>query len=117
MAGLLDLAAQNLVSPMVLFFALGFAAALARSDLALPEAAARAIALYLMLAIGFKGGVSVAEHGFGLDLFAALAAGAALSAVVIQCRVVEGSMTSSISKMDAEFSARPWSYILARSFS
>ncbi|MCG8560048.1 MAG: sodium-dependent bicarbonate transport family permease [Hyphomicrobiales bacterium] len=101
MAGLLDLAAQNLVSPMVLFFALGLVAALARSDLALPEAAARAIALYLMLAIGFKGGVGVAEHGFGLDLFAALAAGAALSALIPFLAFALLQATTPLSRTDA----------------
>ncbi|MDO9126051.1 MAG: sodium-dependent bicarbonate transport family permease, partial [Parvibaculum sp.] len=35
---------------MVLFFALGVAAALIRSDLSVPEAAAKLLALYLMLA-------------------------------------------------------------------
>ena len=38
---MLDLALQNLLSPMVLFFALGLAAAAARSDLSIPEAVAK----------------------------------------------------------------------------
>ncbi len=101
MEGLLDLAAQNLLSPMVLFFALGFAAAAARSDLALPEAAAKAIALYLMLAIGFKGGVGVAKHGFGIDLLAALAAGAVLSAVIPFIAFALLKATTSLSRVDA----------------
>ena len=53
---LADIAAQNLLSPMALFFALGFAAALARSDLAVPGC--REIAQpHLLMSIGFKGGV------------------------------------------------------------
>ena len=39
------LAIANLTSPPVLFFALGVAAALARSDLAIPEAIAKAMSL------------------------------------------------------------------------
>ncbi|WP_349358608.1 sodium-dependent bicarbonate transport family permease [Stappia sp.] len=78
----LAIAISNLTSPMVLFFALGLAAALARSDLALPEAVAKALALYLMLAIGFKGGVGVAAHGLDARLIATLLAGAVLSAVI-----------------------------------
>ena len=101
MTGLLDLAAQNLLSPMVLFFALGFAAAAARSDLALPEAVAKAIALYLMLAIGFKGGVGVAKHGFGIDLLAALAAGAVLSAVIPFLAFALLRATTGLSRVDA----------------
>jgi uncharacterized protein len=77
---ILSLAATNLLSPMVLFFALGVAATLARSDLAIPEAIAKGMALYLMLAIGFKGGVGVASTGPSWTLAAALVAGVILSA-------------------------------------
>ena len=77
-----DLAGQNLLSPMVLSFALGFAAALARSDLTMPEAVAKALSLYLLFAIGFKGGVSVAEHGIDLALGTTMLAGGVLSATI-----------------------------------
>jgi len=78
----LALAMANLLSPMVLFFALGLAAALARSDLAIPEAVAKGMALYLMLAIGFKGGASMAAHGIDGRVVAALTAGVVLSAAI-----------------------------------
>ena len=73
------LAIANLTSPPVLFFALGVAAALARSDLAIPEAIAKAMSLYLMLAIGFKGGASAAENGLGWDLLLLLTVAVILS--------------------------------------
>ncbi|MEO1001226.1 MAG: sodium-dependent bicarbonate transport family permease, partial [Pseudomonadota bacterium] len=82
MDAILDLAAANLLSPMVLSFALGVAAALARSDLSVPEAVAKALSLYLLFAIGYKGGVSVAEGGAGATLFAALGVGVILSAAI-----------------------------------
>lgn len=82
MTSALALAQANLLSPMVLFFALGLAAALARSDLAIPEAVAKSIALYLMLAIGFKGGAGMAAHGLELRLVAAVVAGMVLSAAM-----------------------------------
>jgi hypothetical protein len=78
----LDLAARNLGSPMILSFALGLAAAFARSDLSVPEAAAKALSLYLLFAIGFKGGVAVNESGLTLDLGLALVAGTVLSAAI-----------------------------------
>jgi hypothetical protein len=78
-ADILGLAAANLLTPMILCFALGLAAALARSELSVPEAAAKALSLYLLFAIGFKGGVAVADHGGGGGLIAALGAGVALS--------------------------------------
>jgi hypothetical protein len=79
---LLTLAAENLMSPMILCFALGLAAALARSDLTVPEAMAKAMSLYLLFSIGFKGGVSVAGHGFDAQLGLALLAGVLLSFVL-----------------------------------
>ena len=76
---MLSLIVANLTSPIVLFFALGLAAALARSDLAVPEAVAKALALYLMMAIGFKGGAGVAAHGVDATLVGAIVVGALLS--------------------------------------
>ena len=76
---LFDLAAQNLLSPMVLFFVLGLLAALARSDLSIPEAVAKLLALYLMMSIGFRGGAEVGHYGLSATLGATIAAGIALS--------------------------------------
>ncbi|MEM6266765.1 MAG: sodium-dependent bicarbonate transport family permease, partial [Pseudomonadota bacterium] len=45
-----DTAIQTFTSPVVLFFVLGLLAAFARSDLAIPEAIAKAMSLYLMAA-------------------------------------------------------------------
>jgi len=74
-----SLAAQNLLSPMVLFFILGAGLSLARSDLSIPGAIVKLLSLYLMMSIGFRGGVEVAHHGPSLTLVAALVAGIALS--------------------------------------
>ena len=79
MTDILTLAASNLLSPIILSFILGLSAALARSDLSVPEAAAKAISLYLLFAIGFKGGVSVAAHGIDAKLIATVGAGLVLS--------------------------------------
>ncbi|MFN3723859.1 MAG: sodium-dependent bicarbonate transport family permease [Paracoccaceae bacterium] len=79
MTEILALAADNLLSPMILCFALGLFAALARSELTVPEAAAKALSIYLLFAIGFKGGVAVSDHGADLRLIAALGAGIVLS--------------------------------------
>jgi len=79
---ILTLAAQNLLSPIILCFALGVAAALAKSDLNFPEAIAKGMSLYLLFAIGFKGGASVAGHGVDGQLIASLIAGVILSALL-----------------------------------
>jgi uncharacterized protein len=79
MDSILALAADNLLSPIILFFALGLAAAFARSDLSIPEAVAKGLSIYLLFAIGFKGGASVADHGIDATLLMSLAAGLVLS--------------------------------------
>ncbi|MFN3953803.1 MAG: sodium-dependent bicarbonate transport family permease [Pararhodobacter sp.] len=79
MEQILSLAGQNLLSPIILCFVLGLGAALARSDLTFPEAIAKGMSLYLLFAIGFKGGASVSAHGADLRLGAAVLAGVALS--------------------------------------
>ncbi|WP_414660055.1 sodium-dependent bicarbonate transport family permease [Horticoccus sp. 23ND18S-11] len=64
----------NLLSPAVLFFALGLVAAVLRSDLKFPEALYVALTIYLLTAVGFKGGVAVSEAGIGTVLLPGLAA-------------------------------------------
>ena len=59
---------NTLLSPVILFFVLGFGAGLLRSNLTIPEALSKSLAIYLMLAIGFKGGVEMAHAGFDLSM-------------------------------------------------
>ena len=53
------------MDPLVLFFLLGVVARLVRSDLRLPEAMYEGLSIYLLLAIGLKGGVELASHPVG----------------------------------------------------
>jgi len=78
-SSILDLAAANLISPIILSFALGLLAAFALSDLTIPEAVAKGMSIYLLFAIGFKGGASVASHGVDATLLLAVGAGVILS--------------------------------------
>lgn len=73
---------ESLFSPVILFFVLGALAAFARSDLSIPEPLSKALSLYLMAAIGLKGGVLVADNGFTTDLALAAVAGLALSCLI-----------------------------------
>jgi len=68
-------AAATILSPVVLFFALGFGAGWFRSSLAIPEGVGKGLALYLMLAIGFKGGVEMAHAGLELKMLATIGLG------------------------------------------
>ena len=72
-------AAANLLTPAVLFFALGAIAGWLKSDLTIPEQVAKTLALYLMLCIGFKGGVEARASGLTPDLISAGGLGLVLS--------------------------------------
>jgi len=59
--------------PIVLFFLLGILAGVARSDLKIPASIYEALSIYLLLAIGLKGGVELARHPLGTLLVPSLA--------------------------------------------
>ncbi len=96
-----SLAVQNLISPPVLFFGLGLAGALLRSDLSIPEAIAKGLSLYLMLAIGFKGGVAASEHGLGWDLVLLVGGAVVLSFTIPLLAFALLRLTTGLSRIDA----------------
>ena len=61
---LLERIRLNLFSPVVLAFVAGLVATLVRSDLRFPEALYTALSIYILLAIGLKGGVELSETSF-----------------------------------------------------
>lgn len=50
------------IDPIILFFLLGITAGLVRSDLRLPSSIYDFLSIYLLLAIGLKGGIELAEY-------------------------------------------------------
>lgn len=76
---MISLAAGNLLQPAVLFFVLGILAGFARSDLAIPEGVVKTMALYLMLCIGFRGGVEAAHAGLSAGFLSSAAVAVLLS--------------------------------------
>lgn len=77
----LELILGNLLTPPVLFFFLGMAATLLRSDLEIPQAVTRGLSLYLLFAIGMHGGHELAVAGFSANTLLPLAAGVMASAL------------------------------------
>ncbi|WP_089127684.1 sodium-dependent bicarbonate transport family permease [Tolypothrix sp. NIES-4075] len=67
---------SNILNPPVLFFFLGMLAIFLKSDLEIPPPLPKLFSLYLLLAIGFKGGYELEESGIspqiGLTLLAAV---------------------------------------------
>jgi hypothetical protein len=72
----------NLLSPSVLFFFLGALAVAVRSDLEVPQPIPKLLSLYLLLSIGFKGGVELRESGDDGGALTALLAATLMSIVV-----------------------------------
>ena len=56
---------QNLLSPVALAFALGVVTKLMRSEFSLPKDVYTALSVYLLFALGLKGGVELAHSGAG----------------------------------------------------
>ena len=75
-------AIQNLLSPLILFFLLGILAGVVKSALTIPEGLSTSVTLYLMMAIGFRGGAELSHNGVGSSTLAAVGAAVALSALL-----------------------------------
>ena len=77
-----NLVLQNLLSAPVLFFFLGILGVLLGSDLEMPTPLPKLFSLYLLLAIGFKGGMELAQSGLGSQVLLTIGAAVAMSLLV-----------------------------------
>jgi len=59
---------SNLKNPTLLFFVLGVLATMVKSDLEIPASSSKFISLYLLFAIGFKGGQELAHSGLNAEI-------------------------------------------------
>ncbi len=73
---------ENLLSPPILFFGLGLLATWVRSDLMLPPAIAKGLSVYLLVAVGFHGGVELSRSGLEASVIATLVVAVIGSAVM-----------------------------------
>ena len=73
---------ENLTNPALLFFILGIIAVAVKSDLEIPANSSRFIALYLLFAIGFKGGQELSHEHFTAEIGWSMVFGLVLSAVI-----------------------------------
>jgi hypothetical protein len=90
------MALANIFDPVTIFFLLGLLAALLKGDIRLPEPIYQIISIYLMLAIGLKGGVALsASQGQGVVLPVAATLGLGILLPLITfwlCRLI-GKLT------------------------
>ncbi|MEI2580896.1 sodium-dependent bicarbonate transport family permease [Scytonema sp. PRP1] len=73
---------SNILNPPILFFFLGMTAVFVKSDLEIPAPAPKLLSLYLLLAIGFKGGVELIKSGITQEVVLTL-----LAAMLMACFV------------------------------
>ena len=73
---------QNLLTPPVLFFFLGVFAVVLGSDLEIPAPLPKLFSLYLLLAIGFKGGLELQHSGLSETVLLTIGAAMAMSMLV-----------------------------------
>ena len=98
--------AEIFSSPAILFFILGLVGALANAQIRIPEALAKTLAIYLLVAIGLKGGASISREGLGDTMMFAILGGIVLSALLpILAYALIRSLTSFTSTEAAAISA------------
>lgn len=78
----LHLLIDNLTNPALLFFVLGVIAVRLKSDLAIPEGSSKFISLYLLFAIGFKGGQELSHSAFSMEIIWSMIFGMAIASII-----------------------------------
>jgi uncharacterized protein len=71
----------NLLDPSILFFIFGIFAGLVKSNLEIPQPVSRFLSLYLLMALGLKGGFALNKSGFTPEI--ALSLGVAISLAIV----------------------------------
>ncbi len=73
---------SNILNPPILFFFLGMLAIFVKSDLEVPPPIPKLFSLYLLFAIGFKGGVELVKSGIGSEVILTMLAAMAMACAV-----------------------------------
>lgn len=77
-----DLLLENLTNPALLFFVLGIVAVLLKSDLEIPPNSSKFISLYLLFAIGFRGGQELSHEILTSEIIWLMLSGMAISLII-----------------------------------
>lgn len=83
-----------MTNPVVLFFLFGIVAGLMKSNLAIPESVSKFLSLYLLMAIGLKGGLALAQSGLTQDVVIVMliAVGMATGVPIVAYRLLRPSL-------------------------
>lgn len=78
----LELLTENLTNPALLFFILGIVATYLKSDLEIPAASSKFISIYLLFAIGFKGGQGLAASDWTIEILWTILFGLCIASII-----------------------------------
>ena len=73
---------NSFLDPAILFFAFGVFAGTLKSNLEIPQPISRFLSLYLLMALGLKGGFALAKSGLTAEVVTSLACAVALAVVI-----------------------------------
>ena len=73
---------DNLTNPALLFFILGIIAVYLKSDLEIPDNSSKFISLYLLFAIGFKGGQELSHEDLNVEIGLSMLFGIFISLII-----------------------------------
>ncbi len=105
---------QNLLDPAILFFVFGVLAGALRSNLEIPPAIAKFLSLYLLMALGLKGGFALAKSGFSPSVLVSL--GAAMLMAFIVPALGYQLLKNRVSRFDAAALAASYGSVSAVTF-
>ena len=105
---------DNFIDPAILFFVFGFFAGFVKSNLEIPPQISRFLSLYLLMALGLKGGFALAQSGFTAHV--ALSLGIAVFMAILVPLVAYSLLSRVISRFDAAALAATYGSVSAVTF-
>ena len=105
---------QNLLDPAILFFIFGIFAVAVRSNLEVPPQIARFLSLYLLMALGLKGGFALAKSGLTAEV--AISLGCALVMATVVPAFGYALLARRLSRFDAAAVAATYGSVSAVTF-
>jgi hypothetical protein len=105
---------QNFVDPAILFFVFGVLAGALKSNLEVPKSIAKFLSLYLLMALGLKGGFALSQSGFTVTI--ALSLGAALIMAFVVPAIGYAFLKNRVSRFDAAAVAAAYGSVSAVTF-
>jgi hypothetical protein len=103
-----------LLDPTILFFILGIFAGLVKSNLEIPPPISRFLSLYLLMALGLKGGLALNKSGFTPEI--AISLGLAITLAICIPLICYNLLKRKLDKLDAAAIAATYGSISAVTF-